>query len=399
MKLAEVAQINPPRPRNLGLSGDEPTFFVSMSAVDDLTGMIKSPELKPFGEVCRGYTYFEEGDVLFAKITPCMQNGKHTIASGLTNGFGFGSTEFHIIRPGPSITAEWIHFYVRRPEVLSDAANHFKGAVGHQRVPSEYLENLELPLPPLETQRRIAAILTEQMGAVEKARKAAEDGLEAARKLTAAHLRAVFESEEARGWPGRLAREIGVVSGGIQKTPQRKPSAFHKPFLTVRNVQNGWIDLSNVERFEVTPEELERYRLVRGDLLIVEGNGSRGHIGRCAIFHGEIEDCVHQNHLIRLRCHETASPTYLFWYLASPDGRKQLLEKAKTTTGLYTLSVSKIEALEVPLPPLETQHRIVAELNAKLEATQALIRSLEAQLEAIRALPAAILRRAFSGEL
>jgi len=298
--------------------------------------------------------------------------------------------------PSESIDSVYLYFVLK--QAVPELQLLGRGAT-FLEISKTQLENYFIPLPPLETQRRIAAILTEQMEAVEKARKAAEEGLEAARKLTAGHLRAVFESEEARGWPGRLAREIGAVSGGIQKTPQRKPSAFHKPFLTVRNVQNGWIDLSNVERFEVTPEELKRYRLVRGDLLIVEGNGSREHIGRCAIFHGEIEDCVHQNHLIRLRCHETASPTYLFWYLASPDGRKQLLEKAKTTTGLYTLSVSKIEALEVPLPPLETQHRIVAELNAKLEATQALIRSLEAQLEAIRALPAAILRRAFSGEL
>jgi len=298
--------------------------------------------------------------------------------------------------PSESIDSVYLYFVLK--QAVPELQLLGRGAT-FLEISKTQLENYFIPLPPLETQRRIAAILTEQMEAVEKARKAAEEGLEAARKLTAGHLRAVFESEEARGWPGRLAREIGAVSGGIQKTPQRKPSAFHKPFLTVRNVQNGWIDLSNVERFEVTPEELKRYRLVRGDLLIVEGNGSREHIGRCAIFHGEIEDCVHQNHLIRLRCHETASPTYLFWYLASPDGRKRLLEKAKTTTGLYTLSVSKIEALEVPLPPLETQHRIVAELNAKLEATQALIRSLEAQLEAIRALPAAILRRAFSGEL
>lgn len=195
VRLSEVAQINPPRRRELGLSGDEPTFFVSMSAVDDLTGTIKSPELRPFDEVRRGYVYFEEGDVLFAKITPCMQNGKHAVASGLTNGFGFGSTEFHVIRPGPSITAEWIHFYVRRPEVLSDATNHFKGAVGHQRVPPEYLENLELPLPPLETQRRIAAILTEQMEAVEKARKAAEEELEAIRALPAAILGRAFSGE------------------------------------------------------------------------------------------------------------------------------------------------------------------------------------------------------------
>jgi type I restriction enzyme S subunit len=163
-----------------------------MAAVSEREATIKAPLIKPFRDVRKGYTYFGEGDVLFAKITPCMQNGKHAIARGLTDGIGFASTEFHVIRPGPRVLAEWIHAFIRQPEVLEAATRTFTGTVGQQRVPDEFLTALEIPLPPLPEQRRIAAILTEQMNAVERARRAVEEELETIEKLPAALLREAF---------------------------------------------------------------------------------------------------------------------------------------------------------------------------------------------------------------
>jgi len=95
-----------------------------MSSVDDLLGVIKTIEMRPYAEVAKGYTYFEENDVIFAKITPCMQNGKHAIARGLVDGFGFGSTEFHVLRPGNEILPEWIHFFIRQPFFLGKHSRH-----------------------------------------------------------------------------------------------------------------------------------------------------------------------------------------------------------------------------------------------------------------------------------
>jgi type I restriction enzyme S subunit len=154
-----------------------------MSAVDERRGVIERPEVRMFEDVQRGFTYFEEGDVLFAKITPCMQNGKHAIARTLIDGVGFASTEFHVIRPTREILAEWVHYFLRQPSTLAEAEHHFTGTAGQQRVPPDFLERLEIPLPPLEEQKRIVAILNEQMCAVERARLAAEAGLEAAKVL------------------------------------------------------------------------------------------------------------------------------------------------------------------------------------------------------------------------
>jgi len=195
VKLSTVAEINPRRPSNFIRTDRAPTTFVPMSAIDERTGQITNSELRSYHEVKKGYTYFAEGDVLFAKITPCMQNGKHAIAKELMDGIGFGSTEFHVIRAGTEITAEWIHYFIRQPKILLSATTYFTGAVGQQRVPEEYLASLEVPLPPLPEQKRIAAILNEQMAVVESARLNTEAQLDAISKLPAAILRQAFNGE------------------------------------------------------------------------------------------------------------------------------------------------------------------------------------------------------------
>ncbi len=194
VRLGEVCELNPRRPQ-LYRHADAPTTFVPMSGVEEDGHGILRPDVRPFAEVKSGYTYFAEGDVLFAKITPCMQNGKHAIAEDLIDGIGFGSTEFHVLRPKGTVTSEWIHRFILQPYILEAAKAHFTGAVGQQRVPGSYLEKLEIPLPPLPEQHRIAAILAEQMAAVERARVAAEAQLEVISQLPEALLRRAFNGE------------------------------------------------------------------------------------------------------------------------------------------------------------------------------------------------------------
>ncbi len=194
-QLKEIATINPRRPRDLKRSDETLTTFVPMPSVDETSGTIANPLEKSFGEVKKGYTYFEENDVLFAKITPCMQNGKHVIARNLIDGIGFGTTEFHVIRPRDEVIPEWIHLYIRQPAILNEAATHFTGSVGQQRVPSYFLEDLAMPLSPLSEQKRIAAILNDYMADIARARAAVEAQLETINQLPSAILRKAFNGE------------------------------------------------------------------------------------------------------------------------------------------------------------------------------------------------------------
>lgn len=169
--IAEVAEINPPRGKITAYPDDLEVSFVPMSTVDDVTGRITKAETRQLGEVRKGYTFFIDGDVIFARITPCMQNGKSAIAKGLKNGIGFGSTEFHVMRPTSKILAEWLHALVRHKDFKDDAATHFKGTAGQQRVPQSFLESKKIPVPSMSEQHRIVAHLDNLQSKIDELKK------------------------------------------------------------------------------------------------------------------------------------------------------------------------------------------------------------------------------------
>jgi type I restriction enzyme S subunit len=187
-----------------------------------------------------------------------------------------------------------------------------------------------------------------------------------------------------KGWMWLRVASVFEVAGGIQKTPHRTPRNNAFPYLGVGNVYRGRLDLTKVKQFELEPGELERRRLNAGDLLIIEGNGSFNEIGRCAKWNGEIENCVHQNHVIRCRPSDTEMCDFVLLFLNSPNGMEIMQRLAITSSGLYSLSVGKIRQIAIPLPPLAEQKRIVA----KVDELMALVDQLEEQLASSRTLAA-----------
>ncbi|MEA5575228.1 restriction endonuclease subunit S [Anabaena sp. UHCC 0451] len=182
------------------------------------------------------------------------------------------------------------------------------------------------------------------------------------------------------GWEWVRIDDFYEVVGGIQKTPKRTPISNYYPYLRVANVYRGRLDLSEIMYFELFENDLQKWNLFPGDLLIVEGNGSENEIGRCAVWNGEIKNCVHQNHLIRCRPLGHTGSLFTLLFLNSPAGITEIKKLAITTSGLYSLSVGKIRGIVVPLPPYQEQKRIVAkvdklmklcdELETKLTQTQ-----------------------------
>ena len=156
--LGEICAINP-RATGTAHAGDTPVSFVPMAAVDERLGTISAHHERPISEVSKGYTSFRNGDVLFAKITPCMENGKVALARDLINGVGRGSTEFHVLRPGDRVLGEYVYHVVRQDRFREEAKRSFTGTAGQQRVPKSFLQHALVPLPPLEEQRRAVAVL------------------------------------------------------------------------------------------------------------------------------------------------------------------------------------------------------------------------------------------------
>ena len=133
--------------------------FVAMPSVSE-DGRIDASIERPYSEVCKGFTYFAENDVLFAKITPCMENGKGGVAKGLKNGAGFGSTEFHVLRPIKGTSDPyWLYIITMFPKFRSDAEKVMTGTGGQRRVPITYLSEYRIALPPIELQEQFAAFV------------------------------------------------------------------------------------------------------------------------------------------------------------------------------------------------------------------------------------------------
>ena len=173
------------------------------------------------------------------------------------------------------------------------------------------------------------------------------------------------------GWVWTDTASVAEVQGGIQKQPKRAPRSNRYPFLRVANVLRGRLDLQQIHEVELFGGELDKFRLHHGDLLVVEGNGSPNQIGRAALWRGEIENCVHQNHLIRVRPTIAIDPNYLTYYWNASRTTEYLRSVASSTSGLYVLTAAKVRGVRLPLPPLKEQGRIVAAIEEQFSRVDA----------------------------
>jgi type I restriction enzyme S subunit len=166
--IGEVVDFAPKKPNHLKASQDE-CSFIPMVAVQEVTGAIDlSQTISHEKALSKTLTFFNEGDVLFAKVTPCMENGKVAVARGLTNQMGYGSTEFHILSPRPQLLADYLRYFLVSKDFRVNAASAMTGAVGLRRVPKSYLEEHYIPLPSLDDQRQVVDVLDFQLSIVDQ---------------------------------------------------------------------------------------------------------------------------------------------------------------------------------------------------------------------------------------
>lgn len=167
--LSEIADINP-RLGKTAFRDEEQFSFVPMASVGAADGSIDVSAKRPYADVKKGFTPFQSGDVLFAKITPCMENGKMAVVPHLENQFGFGSTEFHVIRPKDGNDPKYVYYYVSGQNFRKEAAHHMTGAVGQKRVPTDFIKQSLIPLPPtIEDQKRVVAEIEKQFSRLDEA--------------------------------------------------------------------------------------------------------------------------------------------------------------------------------------------------------------------------------------
>lgn len=449
--LSTIAEVNPSM--NFSDYEDDALIsFVPMPLVEELTGRLDSSRLERVGKVKKGYTRFRDGDVLFAKITPCMENGKIAIAENLHGGIGAGSTEFHVLRARGESSNRYILYYLLQNDFRGDAQHHMTGMVGQKRVPAKYIEDSEIPLPPLNEQRRIVSKIEELFSDLDEG----EAALRRVQSLLAGYRQAVLkaavtgeltkewreanqhrlESGEAllqrilqarrEQWNGRgkyqesqppdltdlpelpvgwhwttLEQLIDHIEAGKSPVAENRPAQPHElGVLKVSALSWGqFLPLENKvvkEMGKFSPDMFVR----ENDLLISRANTVEL-VGAVVLVEKDYPNLLLSDKTLRLvPVSEDIDRTYLLHMLRTNVVRSVYEELATgTKDSMRNLSQGKILSAPIPLCSLAEQRRISEEIGRLFSVVQATEKAAIENRNRSDGLRQSILKAAFSGKL
>lgn len=418
--LGEISKLNP-KLQNAGISDDTEISFLPMKCIQEKTGIFDPSITKKYLEVKKGYTAFTNGDILFAKITPCMENGKVAVVDGLKNKLGFGSTEFHVIRVlNKEIEKKFIFFYLVREEFRRDAKRNMTGSAGQLRVPTNYMQETKIPLPPLPEQHRIVQkieeLFTDLDAGVQELKKAKVQ----IKYYRQAVLRAAFEGilvpnenefEEKKGffglpsgWSWTTVEAVGSVGEQTVLTgpfgSQLGKKDFRDkgvPLLTIGCLQDSGLSLNKAFYIEESKaEELDRYRLREGDILF----SRMATVGRACYVTLPFENSIINYHLMRLRLsRELIDPLYFIYYVRGSKVVKDYLKKINHGVTREGINSSQLLKMPLMLPKLDEQHRIVSEIERRFSVIDQIEKIIDQSLIQAEKLRQSILKKAFEGKL
>jgi type I restriction enzyme, S subunit len=452
LTLGAVTSINPRDAAIRRLPDNFPVTFVPMSAVDADRGIITQAEERPLAAVRKGFTPFVRGDVLFAKITPSMENGKAAIADPLQNNIGFGSTEFHVLRPLSGINPGWIFYYIRQATFRRDAKESFTGTAGQLRVPTGFLQRYPIPIPPVDEQKRIVELLRVLFAESTSARDAFDRIPSLVNDFRQAVLAAAFNGKlTQRGsndepatilleqikenrrqrWrddhhaKGEAHHEEPVEPNkdGLPQLPDdwalasldqlieridagRSPQNLHRP---AKANEYGVLKVSALSRGKFLPDENkallpgtrpeQRLTVQAGDLLISRAN-TVALAGAVVLADQHYPNLMLSDKTLRLITVPEISPKYLLYALRSPIARRYLEQSATgTSDSMRNISQAKMRMVPIPLSPVPEQARLI-DLVDRLHTELDMLGDIaSAGSERCSNLEERLLEKAFRGEL
>lgn len=460
--LADVSEFGP----SAALAGVEDAqlvHFVPMAAVSENFAGVDTSQLRPLSEVRKGYTPFIEGDVLFAKITPCMENGKGGLVPTLSHSAAFGSTEFHVLRPSQMVWGEWLAYFLSQPSFRKLARSNMTGTAGQMRVPTKWLKAVEINVPPRAEQTRIVAKLEELLSdldagvaelkaaqrklkqyrqsllkaAVEGAltaqwraqNPAAETGAQLLlRILTERRARweaqqlAKFEAQgkvPTKGWQGKYVEPVAPETSDLPALPQGwEWVSLDQLTEFITSGSRGWADYyADTGATFIRSQDINKDRLELSDCAYVkppggaEGQRTRvllddllltitgANVGKAARVDVELNDAYVSQHVALLRPVQTWMSEYLHLFLTAAGGGRGQLNKAAYGAGKPGLNLGQVGGVAVPLPGEAETIALVACLNAVIASCSEQEAAISAALRQSTAQRQNILRAAFAGQL
>jgi len=388
--LAPVEDVLTPRTERVALEGSLGDWQAITIHFDG--SVVPRDRTTPFkGSMFAAYP----GDLVFSKID--VRNGAIGLIPDSMSKVVVTS-EYPIHRPDPkTVDSRYLALLLRTPNFLALIRRAASGTSGRKRITPDTFRQIEVPLPEPDEQRRMVAAYDKAMrkaaaldAKADALERGAQEQFEADLGLTPppdlpkrpfqiarfcdierwSH-EGILQTAILGGEPPESKyeivelRDISTVSYGLQKCPANRPRKHARPYLRVANVRRGYLDLTEIKTIDVPDELMTAYLLERGYVLFVEGNGSRKELGRVAIWNGQIEDCVHQNHIIKARLDSSkALPAFIMEWFNTETGRMHFFRNAKTTSGLGTINSTEVKTAPVPLPDdVETQGKIVNRLR------------------------------------
>lgn len=441
-----AAAVNPSRAFDK-IPAEAEVTFVPMAAVEELTGHIDTSRMRAVGSVKSGYTRFRSGDVIFAKITPCMENGKIAVVPPLPYGMGAGSTEFHVLEP-TVVGSEWIYYFLSQRIFRQNAEHHMTGTAGQKRVPTPWLRRSPIPIPPSrKVEAAIIARLEELLEEIDDGGSSLSDARESAhlyrrvvlRDAANGNLTAKWRADRSGGATGEaLLKEIEAertAKGHKFKTrePRSEPTrqtVLPKGWvwasledLSVEPPRNGLsikaadgesevrglrldalagdtIDWSRTRPLPRTLAEVAPFSLRDGDLLVSRANGSPDLVGKASLCVNTPADVIFPDTAFRFRLGGPSALTK--WVLRlwnSEIVRAQLSGLTKSTAGILKVSQSDLRQVAIPIPGMVEIERALELLEASLQKGQIAAEAARDCTGAAEDLRQAVLAAAFRGDL
>lgn len=394
--LSEACEIKPPKSEvKRRLSDNDSVSFVPMEDLGVDRKFVVGNQSRELSSVIGSYTYFADGDVLLAKITPCFENGKLGIAHDLENGVGFGSSEYIVFRPGVRLDAQWLYYFLSRDSFRAEGVARMGGAVGHKRVAKEFIESYPISLPPLAEQHRIVAILDEAFAGIATVKANAENSLRNARDLCNCASQKILDS-------------VGGVKMSLESVAAGDCTLSYGIVQPGDDVENGLpvvrpvdltrevIALDGLKRIDPKlATSYHRTRLQGGELLLCV----RGTTGTVSVASPELEGANVTRGIVPIRFKPGLVAASFGYHLMKSGGVQSQIREKTYGTALMQINISDLRNVSVKIPSL-TKQRELAERLDSLRQEGVRLQSLYARkLAALAELKQSLLQQAFSGQL
>lgn len=417
VRMRYVATLNPPVRSDLLENLDQNVSFLPMEAIGE-EGSLNLEQARPVTEVRNGYSYFEDGDVAFAKVTPCFENGKGALMQGLQNAAGFGTTELTVLRPNPAAAdARYINYIVQGSSFRAFGAGAMTGAGGLKRVPDEFTRNFPVSLPELGEQRIIAVHLdretvridaliekkTRFIGLLREKRRAqithaVTKGLDLNVRMKDSGVEWLGEVPEH--WKmlplKRLISSIG--QGWSPECEARIPEEGEWGVVKVGCVNGGEF---RPEESKVLPTQMEprpELSLRAGDVLISRAN-TRELVGSCAVVPHDYPYLMLCDKLYRVGCGERVTPDFLAALVTVYGRRAVEIEATGASSSMVNIAQSVILDLFVAVPDADEQVEIISRVSAATTRIEHLRERTERSIKLLKERRSALITAAVTGQI